>query len=131
MLKRALEPQTKRLRAAIDLHNILMISIHLHVSSPVSAFLYTEPASAACRLQVALFAPAGTLFNPSDSPWLQQCIAHPSCCVLFIRRCCLPVCCATLKQKKTSTPSTRTRWRCSPRRCPLHPTLSCFMPRGK
>lgn len=75
--------------------------------------------------------PAGTLFNHRDSPWLQQWIAHVLCCVLFISRYCLPVCCATLKQKKTNMPSIHTRWRCSTRRCPLHPTLSCFMPLGK
>ncbi len=105
----------------------------MHASHPQSAFLQTEAARGACTPRLESFSHQQWHRSPteSDSPWPQRWIAHLLCCVLFIFRYCSPVCFATLMQKKKSMPSTRTRWRCSTRRCPLRPTLSCFTPHGE
>lgn len=127
----------KRLRAATDLHNTVIRCPYAAVVSsilehPIQVWhSESESARGACSQKVSPFTPAGTPFSCRDSPWLHLCTAHPFCCVLFTCRYCLLVFYATLKQKKMNMPSTRTRWICSTRRCPLHPTLSCFTLHGK
>lgn len=145
-----LDRVAKRLRSATDLHNILIaypggstgISI---CTRPIQSSHSTEwsrpEGRARSHSTPFLFStvrPAGTPQPPTerererDPQWLQHWIARPvSSFVFMLSRCFSPVCRATRTQKKMSTQSTRTRWRCSTRRCPPHRTLSCFTPHGK
>lgn len=133
-----LDRVAKRSRAAADLHKILFASTAALTGIPICMCPIHSPHSTlklpegrARRESVFSHHQGHCSPTDRDSPWPQHWIAHHSCCVLFIFRFCLQLYFATPMQRKMNMPSTRTRWRCSMRRCPQHPTLSCFTPHGK